>query len=44
MSEIEAMFEWIHKEPKLGKVDVCVANAGTSGANSLLEGKFSLMP
>jgi hypothetical protein len=32
------MFEWIENDPDLGRVDVCVANAGISTNNSLLEG------
>ena len=32
------MFEWIENHPKLGKVDVCVPNAGFSPEGTLLEG------
>lgn len=38
-SEIEKMFEWIGAEPDLGRVDVCVANAGLSSPESLLDGE-----
>ncbi len=37
-SEITAMFDWIHREDDLGRVDVCMANAGTCNPSSLLEG------
>ncbi len=36
---MEAMFKWIEGKKDLGKVDVCVANAGLSTNNSLLEGE-----
>ena len=37
-NEIYGMFDWIEKHPDLGRVDVCVANAGMSTDASLLEG------
>ena len=36
--EIEKMFEWIKRQPKLGHVDVCVCNAGFTGGSTLMEG------
>ena len=36
--EIYAMFEWIENHADLGRVDVCVANAGMSTDASLLVG------
>lgn len=36
--EVCHMFEWIENNPNLGKVDVCIANAGMAYDNSLLEG------
>ena len=37
---VEKMFAWIESQPDLGKVDVCVANAGLSKANTLLNGDY----
>ena len=37
--EITKMFEWIENDSDLGRVDVCIANAGISTNSSLLEGK-----
>lgn len=37
--EVEDMFQWIKDEPGLGRIDVCVANAGISPDKSLLEGE-----
>ena len=34
------MFEWIESNPDLGKVDVCVPNAGYAAASSLLQGEW----
>ncbi len=34
------MFEWIENNADLGRVDVCIANAGLSYGKTLLEGKF----
>lgn len=36
--EVEQMFDWIHDNPELGRIDICVANAGFSTSHSLLEG------
>ena len=33
------MYEWIESNPDLGKVDVCIPNAGFAASSSLLEGK-----
>ncbi len=33
------MFSWIEDDPRLGRVDVCVANAGLSTPGTLLECK-----
>ena len=38
---VEEMFAWIESQPRLGKVDVCVANAGLSRASTLLDGDYS---
>ena len=35
---IEEMFEWIHNEPDLGKVDLCIPNAGLATKSNLMEG------
>ena len=32
------MFQWIKEQPDLGKVDICIANAGYGEKLSLLEG------
>ena len=32
------MFDWICSNPELGKVDVCINNAGLSTAETLLDG------
>lgn len=37
-TEIQAMFEWIEKDPDLGRIDVCVANAGLAKNTNLMEG------
>ena len=34
------MFSWIESHPELGKVDVCINNAGLSTAESLAEGSM----
>ena len=34
------MFRWIENNPELGKVDVCIPNAGFSTSATLLEGKI----
>ena len=41
--EIKAMFKWVEENPKLGKIDVCIPNAGLSSNTSLLEGKVNLL-
>lgn len=38
--EIVGMFDWIEGNPELGRVDVCVPNAGFSPSKSLLDGTF----
>ncbi len=39
MDEIRRMFEWIENHSELGRVDICVANAGYAGkGHSLIEG------
>jgi NAD(P)-dependent dehydrogenase (short-subunit alcohol dehydrogenase family) len=40
VDEIQKMFEWIENEPELGRVDVCVPNAGLSANTTLLDGKI----
>ena len=37
--EIKAMYKWIEEHPELGKVDVCIPNAGLSSNTTLLEGR-----
>ena len=36
--EIKAMFKWVEDHPDLGKVDICIPNAGMSYKSTLLEG------
>ena len=38
-SDIREMFNWIEEHPDLGKVDVCINNAGLSAAETLMDGK-----
>merc|ERR1712223_1205750 len=38
--EIREMFIWIENHPDLGKIDVCIPNAGYSVGNRLLEGSM----
>jgi hypothetical protein len=38
--DIRGMFKWIEEHPELGKVDVCIPNAGLSFDKSLLDGTF----
>ena len=38
--QIRQMFHWIEEHPDLGKVDVCINNAGLSAAETLMEGKM----
>ena len=40
--EIMKMFKWIEDHPNLGKVDVCIPNAGLSHDNKLIDGNISL--
>jgi len=40
-SDIEAMFDWIENHKDLGRIDVCINNAGMSTAESLLEGNYT---
>ena len=42
-SDIAEMFEWIESNADLGKVDVCVPNAGFAAASSLLDGETALL-
>ena len=39
--DVTQMFEWIENNPNLGKVDVCIPNAGFSSGGSLMEGKYN---
>lgn len=39
-SEIRAMFTWVEDHPQLGRVDVCVNNAGLSTAETLTDGSM----
>ena len=41
--EIKAMYKWIEEHPELGKVDVCIPNAGLSSNTTLLEGNNRLI-
>ena len=36
--EIKAMFKWVEDHPELGKVDICIPNAGMSYKSTLLDG------
>lgn len=38
--QIRQLFDWIEEHPDLGKVDVCINNAGLSTAETLMEGKM----
>ena len=33
------MFRWIEDNPELGKVDICIPNAGFSTSATLMEGR-----
>lgn len=35
-----SMFDWISNNPELGRVDVCINNAGLSTSETLLEGNM----
>ena len=37
------MFSWIESHPELGKVDVCINNAGLSTSESLAEGSIEAL-
>merc|ERR1712062_211945 len=39
--EIMKMFKWIEDHPNLGKVDVCIPNAGLSHDNKLIDGTMA---
>ncbi len=43
-AEVARMFEWVENQPDLGKVDVCIPNAGLSFDKSLLDGIKIIMP
>ena len=36
--EVVAMFDWIEAQPDLGRIDICIANAGMAAPESLLDG------
>merc|ERR1712226_539844 len=36
--DVTQMFEWIESNPNLGKVDICIPNAGFSSNGTLMEG------
>ena len=40
--EIMKMFKWIEDHPDLGKIDVCIPNAGLNQATKLMDGNISL--
>ena len=37
-NDVNQMFEWIENNPDLGKVDICIPNAGFSSDGTLMEG------
>merc|ERR1711868_366170 len=39
-TDIRSIFDWISTHPDLGRVDVCINNAGMSTAENLLEGSM----
>merc|ERR1711981_668232 len=39
--DVAHLFEWIENNPNLGKVDVCIPNAGFSTSDSLMEGSVA---
>ena len=39
--DIRSLFSWIESHPDLGRVDICINNAGFSTSNTLLEGNFA---
>ena len=38
--EIREMFIWIENHPDLGKIDVCIPNAGLNQDSKLMDGNF----
>ena len=38
--KLRELFSWISSHPELGKVDVCINNAGLSTSESLAEGSM----
>ena len=38
-SEIRSMFKWVEDHPDLGKIDVCIPNAGLTKNATFLNGK-----
>ena len=38
-NDVNQMFEWIENNPDLGKVDICIPNAGFSSDGTLMEGQ-----
>ena len=40
-ADIRSLFSWIENHPDLGRVDVCVNNAGFSTSETLTEGDFA---
>ena len=38
-NEIRSMFKWVEDHPDLGKIDVCIPNAGLSKNATFLNGK-----
>ena len=40
--EIREMFRWIEDHPDLGKIDVCIPNAGLNQATKLMDGNILL--
>jgi len=39
--DIRAMFSWVEENPDLGRIDICVNNAGLSSGTSLMEGSMA---
>ena len=40
-NQVEEMFKWIENHKDLGRIDVCVPNAGLSRAATLLDGDYN---
>ena len=40
--DVNKMFQWIENNPSLGRVDICIPNAGFSANGSLMEGIISI--